>query len=144
MTSWQAWGVVLLAPYVLVFLAFVLYPVSYGLWLARHPESYVRLFDDPIFFRTVINTIVFLVVAVGQTFVLTIAGIERSVASYLRSAVTTKVARAMATTKSGTGSNRQASPSITRPSARPTWCVPTMATGRGSHSSRPGSAPFPM
>jgi multiple sugar transport system permease protein len=50
---------------VLVFLVFVLYPVGYGLWLARHPASYVRLFDDPIFFRTVINTIVFLVVAIN-------------------------------------------------------------------------------
>ena len=40
------------SPYVLVFLVFVLYPVGYGLWLARHPASYVKLFDDPIFFRT--------------------------------------------------------------------------------------------
>ena len=60
----------MLAPYVLVFLAFVLYPVSYGLWLARHPESYVRLFDDPIFFRTVVNTILFLVIAVNLKFLL--------------------------------------------------------------------------
>ena len=37
-SSWQAWGLILIAPYVLVF-AFVLYPVSYGLWLARHPAE---------------------------------------------------------------------------------------------------------
>jgi multiple sugar transport system permease protein len=43
----------------------VLYPVGYGLWLARHPESYVQLVDDPIFFRTAINTLVFLVVAIN-------------------------------------------------------------------------------
>ena len=49
----------------LVFLVFVLYPVSYGLWLARHPESYGTLFEDPVFFRTVVNTLVFLVVAVN-------------------------------------------------------------------------------
>src|SRR6267142_2726191 len=60
MSTWQAWGLILLAPYVLVFLAFVLYPVSYGLWLARHPESYVKLFNDPIFFRTIVNTIFFM------------------------------------------------------------------------------------
>ena len=54
-------ALILIAPYVLVFLAFVLYPVTYGLWLARHPASYVQLFADPIFFRTVVNTIVFLV-----------------------------------------------------------------------------------
>src|SRR5207302_3373164 len=68
--SWQMWGVIMLAPYVLVFLVFVLYPVSYGLWLARHPASYQTLFDDPVFFRTVVNTIVFLLVAVNVKFML--------------------------------------------------------------------------
>jgi multiple sugar transport system permease protein len=63
--AWQFWGRLLVLPYLLVFLVFVLYPVGYGLWLARHPASYVRLFDDPIFFRTVINTLVFLVVAIN-------------------------------------------------------------------------------
>jgi multiple sugar transport system permease protein len=52
-------------PYLLVFLIFVVYPVGYGLWLARHPSSYVKLFEDPIFFRSVINTIVFLVVGIN-------------------------------------------------------------------------------
>ena len=54
-----------MVPYLLVFVVFVLYPVGYGLWLARSPQSYVKLFDDPIFFRTAINTVVFLVVAVN-------------------------------------------------------------------------------
>ena len=44
---------------------FVIYPVCYGLWLARHPGSYVQLADDPIFFRSVVNTLVFLVVAIN-------------------------------------------------------------------------------
>ena len=70
MSSFQTWGLIMLAPYALVFLAFVLYPVTYGLWLARHPESYVKLFADPIFFRTVVNTIIFLVVAVNLKFLL--------------------------------------------------------------------------
>jgi len=63
--SWQFWGRVMVVPYLLVFAVFVVYPVGYGLWLARHPDSYVRLFDDPIFFRTAINTVVFLVVAIN-------------------------------------------------------------------------------
>ncbi len=54
----------------LVFLVFVLYPVGYGLWLARNPASYVKLFEDPIFFRTVVNTIVFLLVAVNLKFLM--------------------------------------------------------------------------
>jgi multiple sugar transport system permease protein len=61
----QVWGFVLLAPYVLVFLAFVLYPVGYGLWLARHPASYVTLTNDPIFARSAVNTLIFLVVGIN-------------------------------------------------------------------------------
>jgi multiple sugar transport system permease protein len=65
LTSWEFWGRILVLPYLLVFVVFVLYPVGYGLWLARHPESYVKLFDDPIFFRTALNTLIFLVVAIN-------------------------------------------------------------------------------
>src|SRR5262245_44871903 len=65
LTPWQFWGRMLVLPYLLVFVVFVLYPVGYGLWLARNPSSYVKLFEDPIFFRTVINTVVFLVVAIN-------------------------------------------------------------------------------
>ncbi len=61
----QAWGILLLTPYILVFLLFVVYPVGYGLWIARNPASYVTLFDDPIFARSAVNTVVFLVVAVN-------------------------------------------------------------------------------
>jgi len=62
---WAFWGTMMVVPYLLVFLVFVLYPVCYGLWLARHPESYVKLFEDPIFFRSAINTIIFIVVAIN-------------------------------------------------------------------------------
>jgi multiple sugar transport system permease protein len=65
MTPWQVWGLILIAPYVLIFLAFVVYPVGYGLWLARHPVSYEKLLDDPIFFRSVVNTLVFLIVGIN-------------------------------------------------------------------------------
>ena len=65
LSPWQAWGIVLIAPYVLVFAVFVLYPVVYGLWLARHPASYVKLFDDPVFARTVVNTLAFLVIGIN-------------------------------------------------------------------------------
>ena len=65
MSPWQTWGLILLTPYLLVFLVFVLYPIGYGLWLARHPDSYVRLVEDPIFTRSVINTLVFLVVGIN-------------------------------------------------------------------------------
>jgi multiple sugar transport system permease protein len=65
LTPPQVWGIVLLAPYALVFLAFVVYPVGYGLWLARHPASYVALWHDPIFARAAINTLIFLVIGIN-------------------------------------------------------------------------------
>ncbi len=64
-STWDFWGRVLVLPYLAVFAVFVLYPVGYGLWLARHPRSYEQLFADPIFFRTVVNTVIFLVVAIN-------------------------------------------------------------------------------
>jgi multiple sugar transport system permease protein len=65
LSPWEWWGRVMVVPYLVIFLVFVLYPVGYGLWLARHPSSYVKLFDDPIFFRTAINTVIFIVVAIN-------------------------------------------------------------------------------
>jgi len=70
LSTWQTWGLIMIAPYAIVFIAFVVYPVSYGLWLARHPDSYTRLFADPIFIRTVVNTILFLGIAVNLKFLL--------------------------------------------------------------------------
>jgi multiple sugar transport system permease protein len=70
MTSWEKWGLILVIPYLLIFVVFVIYPVGYGLWLARHPESYVRLFADPIFFRSLVNTLIFVVVAVNTKMIL--------------------------------------------------------------------------
>jgi len=65
LTTTQIWGFALLAPYFLVFLAFVLYPVGYGLWLARHPASYVTLYHDTVFARAAINTLFFLLVGIN-------------------------------------------------------------------------------
>jgi multiple sugar transport system permease protein len=64
-SSRQGWGLVLLAPYLLVFLVFVAYPVAYGFWVARDPQSYVNLFHDPIFPRSVVNTLVFLIIGIN-------------------------------------------------------------------------------
>jgi len=69
-TQWEFWGRILVVPYLLIFFIFVLYPVGYGLWLARHPDSYVRLVEDPIFFRTVLNTLVFLVIGINLKMVI--------------------------------------------------------------------------
>ncbi len=65
LSPWAFWGLILVAPYVVVFAVFGLYPVGYGLWLARHPGSYVKLAADPVFARTVVNTLLFLVVGIN-------------------------------------------------------------------------------
>jgi multiple sugar transport system permease protein len=68
--SWNTVGLLMIAPYVLIFLLFVLYPVLYGFWLARHPDSYLRLWQDPVFANAVINSALFLLVVVNIKFVL--------------------------------------------------------------------------
>ena len=73
LSTWEFWGRALVLPYLLVFAVFVLYPVGYGLWLARHPASYVKLFEDPIFFRTAVNTLVFIVVAINLKMMVALA-----------------------------------------------------------------------
>jgi multiple sugar transport system permease protein len=70
LSSWQAWGTILIAPYLLVFLFFVVYPVGYGLWLARHPATYVHLANDPIFFSAVANTLIFLIIGINVKMVI--------------------------------------------------------------------------
>jgi multiple sugar transport system permease protein len=59
------WAIAFVAPYLLVFALFVVYPVLYGLYLASGGQSYRKLFQDPIFFSTLVNTVIFLTVAVN-------------------------------------------------------------------------------
>ncbi len=73
MSPAQAWGLILIAPYIVVFAVFVLYPVCYGFWLARNPATYVKLFDDPIFPRSVLNTLFFLIVGINLKMIVALA-----------------------------------------------------------------------
>ena len=73
LSPWEFWGRVLVVPYLFIFVVFVLYPVCYGLWLARDPQNYVKLAEDPVFFRTAVNTVVFLLVAVNLKMVIALA-----------------------------------------------------------------------
>lgn len=59
------WGLIFLVPYIVLFLALVIYPVAYGFLLGTRPQSYARLWQDPVFFNAVVNTIIFLGVAVN-------------------------------------------------------------------------------
>ncbi len=48
-----------------LFLVFVAYPVVYGLWLGHSPSLYGELFADPIYQRTVVNTVLYLAIGVN-------------------------------------------------------------------------------
>jgi len=59
------WALAFATPYAAVFVAFVLYPVAYGVWLGSDPASYRQLFADPVYPSAVVNTLIFLLVAVN-------------------------------------------------------------------------------
>ena len=60
-----AWAIAFVIPYIALFLAFVVYPVVYGLWLGHKPSLYLELFADPIYVRTVVNTVLYLAIGVN-------------------------------------------------------------------------------
>ena len=59
------WALAFVTPYIAVFLAFVVYPVCYGLWLGSDPASYRQLFADPVYPSAVRNTLIYLLLAVN-------------------------------------------------------------------------------
>ena len=59
------WAVAFVIPYAAVFLAFVAYPVVYGLWLGRDPALYAELMSEPIYQRTVVNTVLYIGIGVN-------------------------------------------------------------------------------
>ncbi len=61
----RAWAVAFVAPYVAIFLVFVMYPVGYGLWLGSDIESYRTLFNDPVYPSAVVNTLIYLAIGVN-------------------------------------------------------------------------------
>src|SRR6201994_1307605 len=61
----RAWAVAFALPYVVIFFAFVLYPVVYGLWMGSDPALYRQLFDDPRYLTAVINTLLYVGIGVN-------------------------------------------------------------------------------
>ena len=60
-----AWSVTFVAPYAILFAAFVIYPMAYGLWMGSDPALYAALFSDPRYLRAAINTVLFVGLAVN-------------------------------------------------------------------------------
>ncbi|MDE2005120.1 MAG: sugar ABC transporter permease [Rhodospirillales bacterium] len=67
------WALAFLVPYIVTFLLFVVYPIVYGLWMGSDPALYADLFSDPIYQQTVVNTLIFVLVAVNLRMVMALA-----------------------------------------------------------------------
>jgi multiple sugar transport system permease protein len=59
------WAIAFLVPYLAVFVAFVVYPIAFGLWMGSDPALYDRLFSDPLYLTIVVNTLLFAAVGVN-------------------------------------------------------------------------------
>jgi len=53
------WALAFAAPYAAVFVALVVYPFGYALWMARTPSLYADLISDRLYLSTIINTLFF-------------------------------------------------------------------------------------
>ncbi len=54
-----SWAVAFVIPYAAVLLAFAVYPIAYGLWMAHYPSLYAELFADDEYWDAVITTVLF-------------------------------------------------------------------------------------
>src|SRR5579859_6061277 len=63
----STWAVAFLVPYAAVFLAFVVYPVVFGLWMGSDPALYGTLFTDPLYPTLVANTLLLTAIGVNIT-----------------------------------------------------------------------------
>ena len=59
------WALAFLVPYIAVFVAFVAYPVVYGLWMGSEASLYRELFADPIYQSSAVNTVLYLALGVN-------------------------------------------------------------------------------
>ncbi|HEX5317554.1 MAG TPA: sugar ABC transporter permease [Stellaceae bacterium] len=59
------WAIAFVVPYLAVFVALVLYPMAYGLWMGANPALYAELAEDPNYWKALLNTLVFVGVAVN-------------------------------------------------------------------------------
>jgi multiple sugar transport system permease protein len=54
-----AWAIAFVVPYAAVLLAFAVYPIAYGFWMASDPRLYAELAADPLYATTLINTLLY-------------------------------------------------------------------------------------
>jgi multiple sugar transport system permease protein len=63
--SEYAWAIAFALPYAAIFLAFVVYPIGYGIWMGSDPALYQELFSDPRYLTAVVNTLLYVGIGVN-------------------------------------------------------------------------------
>ena len=63
--SEYAWAIAFALPYIAIFLAFVVYPIGYGVWMGSDPALYTDLFSDPRYLTSVANTLLYVGIGVN-------------------------------------------------------------------------------
>jgi multiple sugar transport system permease protein len=64
------WALAFALPYIVMFFAFVIYPILYGLYLGGQVDLYRQLFDDPRYLTAVLNTAIYVGVGVNLKMIL--------------------------------------------------------------------------
>jgi multiple sugar transport system permease protein len=59
------WAIAFALPYTAIFLAFVVYPIAFGIWMGSSISLYQDLFDDPRYLTAVLNTLLYVVIGVN-------------------------------------------------------------------------------
>src|SRR5260370_30568489 len=61
------WAIAFIVPYAAVLLAFAVYPIAYGFWMASSPSLYAELLDSDEYIDAVVTTLLFVGVGVNLT-----------------------------------------------------------------------------
>lgn len=59
------WAIAFAIPYVAIFLAFVIYPIGFGIWMGSDPALYRELFSDPRYLNSLLNTALYVGIGVN-------------------------------------------------------------------------------
>ncbi|MFZ1152357.1 MAG: sugar ABC transporter permease [Xanthobacteraceae bacterium] len=65
-----SWSILFVIPYATLFVAFVIYPIAYALWMGSNPALYAELLSDPRYARAAVNTVFFVGLAVNVQMIL--------------------------------------------------------------------------
>lgn len=65
-----AWAIAFCVPYATMFLALIVYPVGFAIWMGSAPRLYSELFADPYYLESLINTALFVGLTVNLKMVL--------------------------------------------------------------------------